>query len=346
MRDSLKKKKRFRKKAPPKKQVLKESAEVLLSVKKQNVFSSIWSFFRQRRVLLKISFLFSFFNLSLLIVAAYLFQNTNFSQRPSDSVLSAGSFVYPKLEATHSALFVSTPSYIVYDPEARVVITEKNSRLRFTPASSAKIMTALVVLDSYPIDQILTVPSLATVEGSSMGLFEDEKISVENLLYGLMLPSGNDAAFTLASHYPTGYIGFVDAMNKKAEELDLDNTRFVDPAGYDDANYTTAFDMARLGNEALQNKTLKKIVSTRRVDVTDSEGKIRHSLTNLNELIGYKGVDGIKTGFTEEAGGVLVTSLVNNGRRYIIVLFKSEDRFYDTRTIMNSIIDSIRLITY
>jgi D-alanyl-D-alanine carboxypeptidase len=207
-------------------------------------------------------------------------------------------------------------------------------------------MTALVALDTYFPSQILTVPSLDSVEGSSMGLFEDEKISVESLLYGLLLPSGNDAAFTLASNYPTGYEGFIKAMNSKAAELDLNNTHFVDPAGYDDANYTTAFDMARLGETVLEKSLLKKIVSTKNIQVTDNTGKIKHDLSNLNELLGFKGVDGIKTGFTEEAGGVLVTSLIHDGRRYIIVLFKSQDRFYDTRTIVESIIDSIRLITY
>lgn len=346
MKDSQKKKKKFKKKTPQKKKILHEGAEIALSGKKNNPFRSLFHFLRQRRVLLKISFLFSFFNLTLLIVAVYLFQNTNFQKRDEKNVLSAESYVYPKLEATHSALFVSTPAYIVYDPEARVIIAEKNSKLRFTPASSAKIMTALVALDSYKLEDVLIVPSLATVEGSSMGLFEDEKISVQNLLYGLMLPSGNDAAFTLASRFESGYSGFVEKMNKKAESLNMSNTRFVDPAGYDDANYTTAYDMARLGAYALQNESLRKVVSTKNIVVTDETSTITHNLTNLNELLGYNGVDGIKTGFTEEAGGVLVTSLIHDDRRYIIVLFKSQDRFYDTRTIMNSIIDSIRLITY
>lgn len=346
MKDSQKIKKKFRKKSPTKKKILHGGAEVVLSEKKPSLFYSIFSFLRQKRVLLKISLLFSFFNLTLLIVAAYLFQNIHFQKRDDKDVLSAEVYIYPKLEATHSALFISTPAYIVYDPEARVVIAEKNSRLRFTPASSAKIMTALVALESYKLDDILTVPSLATVEGSSMGLFEEEKISVQSLLYGLMLPSGNDAAFTLASNFKSGYSGFVEEMNKKAKALDMNNTRFVDPAGYDDANYTTAYDMARLGALALQNDSLRKVVSTKNIIVKDETGSITHNLTNLNELLGYNGVDGIKTGFTEEAGGVLVTSLIHDHRRYIIVLFKSEDRFYDTRTIMNSIIDSIRIIVY
>lgn len=218
MKDSQKKKKFSKKISPQNKKPRKESGSFSLEQQTKKTFSVIRNYLKNKRNLLKISLFVSLANFVLLVATSYLIKNTDFAQ--DKKVLSVESFVYPQLEATHSALFVSTPAYIVYDPDARLVIAEKNSRLRFTPASSAKIMTALVATDSYDLNKSIKVPNLDSVEGSRMGLFEGEEITVRNLLYGLMLPSGNDSAFTLASAYSTGYIGFVQAMNNKAKELD------------------------------------------------------------------------------------------------------------------------------
>src|SRR3989304_12160 len=135
---------------------------------------------------------------------------------------------------------------------------------------------------------------------------------------GLLLPSGNDAAYIIASVYEGGESGFVARMNEKAKELNLVNTRFIDPSGYSDDNYTTAYDLARLASYALKNPRLATIVSTKNKTVTDVTGEIIHELSNLNELLGVAGVNGVKTGFTEEALGVLVSSVERDGRSYII----------------------------
>lgn len=241
---------------------------------------------------------------------------------------------------------VSSRAFIIYDPQLRSILLSKNEKLRFAPASTAKIMTAIIVLENYDLKRVLTAKNISSVEGSKMGLIEGEQMTVGNLLYGMMLPSGNDAAHVLAENYPGGIDAFVAKMNKRAKELEMANTEFIDPAGYDDNNYTTALDLGRLAAFAMGNPTLAKIVSTKRTTVNDEEGKITHNLANLNELLGVDGVTGIKTGFTDEAGGVLVTSVNQAGRKYVIVVLNSQDRFADTKNIVERALQKIRLLFY
>ncbi|OGH15537.1 MAG: hypothetical protein A3C27_01065 [Candidatus Levybacteria bacterium RIFCSPHIGHO2_02_FULL_39_36] len=242
-------------------------------------------------------------------------------------------------------LHVNSKSFIIYDPRTRSRIAGKNEDLRFSPASAVKIMTALVVLDEYPQDEALIVSNIKDVKGSKMGLEDGEVITVKNLLYGLMLPSGNDAAFVLSQNYPAGPDEFIERMNEKAMELKLKNTKFIDQSGYSDDNYTTAYDLARLAAYSLKNKYFAQIVSTKTATVYDVSKKIEHKLVNLNELLSRDGVVGVKTGFTEEAGGVLVSSLIQEGKLYIIVVLNSPDRFQATNNIIDAI-KNLNLISY
>lgn len=241
---------------------------------------------------------------------------------------------------------VSARSIAVYEKDSRAFVIEKNSTLRFSPASSAKIMTSLVALEAFGIDKILKAKNIDTVKGSTMGLFEGEEISVENLLYGLLLPSGNDAAFVIANSYPGGQSAFILRMNTKAWELKLSNTNFVDAAGFEDDNYTTANDLARLAAAALKNSEFRKIVSTKKKIVYDTSGKIPHDLKNLNKLLDAPGVYGVKTGFTDEAGGVLVTAIDVNKKTYIVVVLKSDDRFADTNDIIREVVQNLQLLSF
>lgn len=241
-------------------------------------------------------------------------------------------------------LNISAESLIVFEKDSRTVVFEKNSSLRFSPASTTKIMTALIALESYDLDQYLTAYGVSEVSGSSMGLYEGEQISVRNLLYGLMLPSGNDAAFVLSQNYPGGRTAFIERMNEKAKELRLYNTRFIDPAGYEDNNYSTAFDLARLALVAVQNPELKKIVETKFITVYDRYFMYEHRLENLNRLLYNEGVFGVKTGYTYEAGQVLVTLFESNGKTFIVVVLKSQDRFFDTELILNEIVKKVQLV--
>ncbi|MBI4092208.1 MAG: D-alanyl-D-alanine carboxypeptidase [Candidatus Levybacteria bacterium] len=252
----------------------------------------------------------------------------------------------PLLAEDIKKIDVSSRAYIIYDPQTRTVISGKNEKLRFSPASGTKIMTAIIALEEYNLEDVLTAVGLENVDGSTMKLKEGEAITVENLLYGLMLPSGNDAAYVLTSVYQGGESGFVARMNRKAKELNLVNTKFVDPSGYSDDNYITAYDLARLASYALKNPKFAAIVSTKNKTVTDVTGEIIHELSNLNELLGVAGVNGVKTGFTEEALGVLVSSVEHEGKAYIIVVLGSDDRFLDTKNIIERAVEKITLISY
>lgn len=253
---------------------------------------------------------------------------------------------YPFVKKELFSLPLSSYAYAVYEKDSRVLVFSHNENLRFSPASTTKIMTALVVLEHYDFNTILEVKKEYFVEGSKMGLFESERISVNNLLYGLLLSSGNDAAYVLANNYPGGLLAFVKRMNEKSRELKLKNTYFVDPTGYSDENYTTAFDLARLSTKALENKKFSQIVKTRKSIVYNSTYTISHDLKNLNELLDRPYIIGVKTGFTQEAGGVLSSALELGGKTYMVVVLKSQDRFFDTAQIIDRVIKQISFIHY
>lgn len=277
------------------------------------------------------------------IIIGFVIQQT-FSTSIINSSKPAVGFIKKLLPAASFVdISVGARAMVIYDTSAKAIIYGKNQNLRFSPASTAKIMTATVALQHYPKGAEFSVPQdIYKVEGSRMRLVPGEIITLENLLYGLMLPSGNDAAYVLASAYPGGYDAFIQDMNKKAQSLKLSGTHFVDPAGFEDGNYTTAFDLARLAAYALQNKTFARVVSTQNILVYNTTKTISHVLKNINELLVIPGVTGVKTGYTNEAEGVLVTSLETDGQRYIIVVLRSENRFGDTEEVIERILTTLK----
>lgn len=242
---------------------------------------------------------------------------------------------YPKKTTDTPASSVSAASAIVIDADSQVVLYQKNQQVRFPPASTTKIMTALIGMDNFALEDILVVPEITT-EGVKIGLKSQEKLSFESLLYGLLLNSANDAAETIAKNAPGGYDAFVLAMNRKAKELNLTNTHFVDVTGIAFENhYTTAIDLARLASMALKNQTFAKIVATRQKTVSDISGEHVYNLENLNKLLSeVAGAEGIKTGYTEEAGQVLVAAAIRDKHTIITVVLKSEDRFLDSKNLL------------
>lgn len=234
-------------------------------------------------------------------------------------------------------------SALVLDVNNGSILFSKNPNLRFSPASVTKIMTALVTINHYFLQQVLIIDT-EKVEGSKMGLLPGERISVGSLLYGMLLNSGNDAAYTLAKNFPGGLNSFTEKMNKTAEQIGLKNTHFADPAGLsDDENFTTTLDLAKLAQFALQNPIFAKIVATREKTVFDVTGTRKHDLKNLNSLLWeVPGVTGVKTGFTDRAGGVLVTSFKEQDLQILTVVFKSEDRFQDTKRLIDWAVQSPR----
>lgn len=237
---------------------------------------------------------------------------------------------------TYPGSEISAEGVVVYDVGSGATMYGRNAEESLSPASTTKIMTALVALDAYGLDDVVTIRTVAN-NGQSMGLVPGEQMTVENLLYGALVFSGNDAAWALAEWYPGGVDTFVEAMNTKAASIHLTHTHFTNPVGYDDPSHKmTATDLTRLAAFALTNKIIAKIVAIPQITVSDITYTHFHALTNVNQLLGkIPGVAGIKTGWTEEAGENLVTLIDRNGHRIIIVVLKSQDRFKDTLLLIN-----------
>lgn len=231
---------------------------------------------------------------------------------------------------------LSADSVIILDVDSMATLYEKNSRQRVSPASTTKVMTALVALQSFPLDKLITVPDIKA-DGNLINLVPGEELTVESLLYGLLVGSGNDAAAVLAENYPGGFSAFIEAMNRKAAELHLENTHFVNPDGLDqELHYSTARDLAFLSVWAMKNPTFARIVSTPEIVITDSTNTRTHSLKNTNELIGkVEGVKGVKTGWTQNARECLISFVERDGHRVILVVLGSQNRFVESQNLID-----------
>jgi serine-type D-Ala-D-Ala carboxypeptidase (penicillin-binding protein 5/6) len=252
---------------------------------------------------------------------------------------------YPILK-NNVAPYISAQGAIVLDKDSQVSLVQKNPTLRFSPASTTKIMTALIALEYFKPNDELTILS-DNVEGSVLGFEKGEKITFQNLIYAMMLPSSNDATLAIAQNFPGGEEAFVALMNKKAKELNLTSTQFADPIGLlDEEDFTTPLDLARLTTIAMKNPEFATIVSTKKKEITNSVGK-KYKFENLNVLLDIPGVNGVKTGFTEGAGQVLVTSrkIPGTNKDLIIVVMQSADRFGDTQTLLNYLENNINFQT-
>lgn len=232
--------------------------------------------------------------------------------------------------------FLTAESILIKDIPSGIILYAMNEDTILPPASTTKLMTALVILDKFSLEDTMTVKTVIK-EGRNMGLHEGEKLTVEALLYGALVHSANDAAYTLAENYPGGVAKFVAMMNEKVKELFLLNTYFTNPIGFDDANhYTTAEDLAKLAKIALQNKTIVKIVSTKAITVSDTSYSQFYDLKNVNELLGkVAGIAGVKTGYTQNAGEILISEVKKNGHSVLFVILKSRDRFGETTKLID-----------
>lgn len=242
---------------------------------------------------------------------------------------------------------ISAQGAYVVDLLSFTPIFDKNPRTHFLPASTAKIVTALVAADLYTPETVLTVQRVVD-QGQIMGLIEGEKMTFENLLYGLLVHSGNDAAYVLADNHPRGYEAFVAAVNHKVRGLGMKDSVFQNPAGLDEfGQHTSPYDLAIASRALLTNKELAKIVSIKSITVSDVDFMYFHKLDNINKLLGeIPGIGGLKTGYTEDAGENLVTMYRKNGHTFLIVILKSEDRFEDTRQIVDWLESNVDYINY
>ncbi|KKQ91998.1 MAG: hypothetical protein UU16_C0048G0017 [Candidatus Woesebacteria bacterium GW2011_GWA2_40_7] len=232
---------------------------------------------------------------------------------------------------------LSAQGVMAVDLISGVPLYEKNADQRFLPASTTKIITALVALDSYPLDQVLTVGVGVKVIGQKMGLFKGEQIKVEDLLYGLLVYSANDAALVLAQNYDGGYDNFIVAMNTKAKKLSLTNSHFDNPVGLDtNDQYATARDLVRASEVAMRDPVFARMVGTKQITFKDVSGKFSYNLRNINELLGnVPGVMGVKTGWTENARENLVTYIERDNHKVMIAVLGSQDRFGETKELID-----------
>lgn len=231
-------------------------------------------------------------------------------------------------------------SAIILDRTSKNILYGKNEYRKVKMASTTKIMTAIVILENCDLSQTVQVSKKAAgTGGSRLGLKANDKITVNDLLYGLLLCSGNDAAVCLAEVCSGSVKDFSDLMNSKAEELGLKNSHFETPHGLDsDEHYTTAYELALLADYALQNSTFRKIVGTKTYTVTING--YPKNLSNTNELLGnLNGVYGLKTGFTNGANRCLVTACKRDNMDIICVVLGCDTKKFRTN-------DSIKLIEY
>ena len=239
-----------------------------------------------------------------------------------------------------NSLNLNARSCVVLDRNSKKIIFGKNEYNRVKMASTTKIMTATVIIENCDLSQTVTVSKKAAgTGGSRLGLKTGDKITIRDLLYGLLLCSGNDAAIALAETAAGSVQNFSNMMNNKAKELGLNNSHFESPHGLDsDNHYTTAYELALLADYALQNSTFRNIVGTKNYTITING--YPKNITNTNELLGsLDGVYGVKTGFTNGANRCLVTSCKRGEMDIICVVLGCDTKNFRTQ-------DSIKLINY
>ena len=235
---------------------------------------------------------------------------------------------------------INSRAYVVIDRNTNTILCGKNENEKRKMASTTKIMTATIIIENCNLNETIEISKkAANTGGSRLGLKQNDKITIKDLLYGLLLRSGNDAAVALAEYAGGSIEGFAEMMNSKAKELNLNNTHFETPHGLDsDNHYTTAYELATLANYALNNKTFKQIVGTKNYTITINGNP--KNLTNTNELLGnLYGVYGIKTGFTNGANRCLVTACKRDNMDIICVVLGADTKKFRTQ-------DSIKLINY
>ena len=229
---------------------------------------------------------------------------------------------------------------IAIDRNTLSILYEKDAYSEVAMASTTKIMTAIIALENYNLDDMVEISKeAANVSGSTLGINSGTKMTLKDLLYGLMLRSGNDCAVAIAEHIANSTEEFAILMNNKAKDLNLTHTNFVTPHGLDNEDhYTTAYELAILTDYALKNDKFKKIVQTKTISIcVNNTPRI---ISNTNELLGnLNGIYGVKTGFTFNAGRCLVSSCNRNGMDIIVVVLGADTK--NQRTI-----DSINIINY
>lgn len=247
---------------------------------------------------------------------------------------------------------VNTTAYSISQGECVIelnsgrIVHANNEHKKLPMASTTKILTALTVIENFDLDKLVTVPQKAVgVEGSSIYLREGERLTVKELLYGLMLRSGNDCAECLALTCGNSREEFISLMNKTAKNCGAINSQFVNPHGLNDENhYTTAYDLALISQKAMANPIFKEIVSTKKIEISNEGYPYKRLLINKNKMLNmFDGCNGIKTGYTKKAGRCLVSSAEKNGLDFICVVINSPQMWERSTELLNNSFNNYEL---
>ncbi len=238
--------------------------------------------------------------------------------------------------------YFSASSVFLLEEKSMTPVFSYQSEISFPMASLTKMMTALIIIENHDLNEIVTITKGSNFTGgSSMHLKEKEQVTIENLLKGLLMRSGNDAAIALAVYHSGTVYGFVNEMNEKAKKLYLKKTHFNNPHGLDSVNhYSSSHDLAILAKVLFQNKKIRQIVQTQEETVFSIDGEVEHYLKNTNKLLGTQfSVYGIKTGTTENAGQCLLLYIKGETKNYFLVILGSEDRYQDAKNILYKLLE-------
>lgn len=260
------------------------------------------------------------------------------------SVLFLVLFISVSFSYNVSALDISAKYACVIDKMSGNILYEKNAHEKHSMASTTKIMTALVALENNSTDEIVTVSNNASgTEGSSIYLKPGEKIPLEDLLYGLMLASGNDAAIAIAEHVGKSVENFAKMMTDKAKSLGAQNTSFKNPNGLDEeGHFTTAYDLALITKAAMKNEKFAEIVKTKTKQIANPTEDYGRVVTNHNKLLNlYEGCVGVKTGFTKKTGRCLVSAANRDGFEVIAVTLAAPDDWNDHKKMLDAAFESV-----
>lgn len=250
--------------------------------------------------------------------------STVFKQTPVQELI-------PSIDATISAV-----AAIIVEASSGAVLAAKNPDQRLMPASTTKMMTAYVALKAFSPEEIITITRAQDAIGKSTKFTIGEQYKVSEMLKATLINSGNDAALSLADHFPTGYQAFVDQMNLQGLKWGLKNTHFTNVSGVEEAgHYSSARDLAIIARHFMQIPELREIVGSSSATITSIDGKYTHRFQNTNELLDeIPRIIGIKTGWTDNSGECLVT-YIDLDNDLILVVLNSKNRFDDTRTLID-----------
>lgn len=257
-------------------------------------------------------------------------------------------FCMKETKNTVSAVSSTAKSMCVIEKDSGQILYSKNENQKLPMASTTKVMTAITVIEncSNLDDKVIVDSSSIGVEGTSIYLKKDEEISIKDLLYGLMLRSGNDSAVALACHIGGNVQEFAKKMNDTAKKIGANNSNFTNPHGLDDSNhYTTAYDLAKISAYALNNPVFKEIVSTKNHIISATNKSEKRYLTNKNKLLNQlEGCCGVKTGYTSKAGRCLVSACERNDMTLVCVVLNCGPMFEESMSALNYGFDEYRKV--